>query len=396
MTEKANPSPNRPADAFSTAGAIAYGGSVNGFIVDSTDPTDIAKQDSDIDESTFNSFEATTSNTSITVNISPGEGFVFGSWLAIDTETSVTLNSSTTDQTVYLGWDKNTSNDVIIGLSSEFSSLDTDTDQRIPLFDFDTDNTGVTSTTDRRQIGRAQDLALLSVANELDVPVYSDSTNGPQKEGAVIAIDGGGSQTAGLYSHDGSSYIKAGKTEEAIEDIVAGLIAAGTDISINYDDANNTLTINNTAGYTDENAQDTIASALTGDSKIGITYDDPNNTIAIDTTALDAEEVENQVNTLLSAGSNVNLTYDDANDTLSIASEQRTQEEIEDFVDGLISSGTNIVTSYDDLNGVLDINLRSTGTYLQEWYNSTGEKRADIDNNGNMRIEGEITEGATL
>jgi hypothetical protein len=319
MTEKANPSPNRPADAFSTAGAIAYGGSVDGFIVDGTNPTDISTQDSDIDETALNTFEETTSTTSLTVNIDPGEGFVFGSWLAVDTQTSVTLDASTSAQTVYLGWNKDTSNDVIIGKDSSFSTVQSDTDQRIALYEFDTDSSGVTSTTDRRQIGRAQDLAALSVADQLGVPVYADSATAPQTEGNVVVVDGSGSQTAGIYSHNGTSYTKAGKTEQAIEDIVAGLINSGTDINVNYDDANDTLTINNTAGYTDEEAQDAVATALVGGANISTVYDDPNDEITIDTSALDAEGVQDEVNSLLTSNSNINLTYDDANNSLTVS-----------------------------------------------------------------------------
>jgi hypothetical protein len=281
MTQKANPSIRRPAEAFKTAGAIAYGGSVDGFVVDSSSPTDISAQDAAIDETAFNSFEATTSTSSLTVNIDPGEGFVFGSWLAIDTQTTVSLDASTAGQTVYLGWNKDTSNDVIVGTDSSFATSQSDSDQRIPLYDFDTDSTGVTSEIDRRQIGRAQALAALSIADELGVPVYSDSSNAPQTQGNVISVDGSGSQSAGLYSHDGSSYVKAGKTQEKVEDIVAGLISSGTDMQVNYDDSNGTITINNTAGYTDEEAQDVVAAALAGGANISTVYDDPNDTLTI-------------------------------------------------------------------------------------------------------------------
>lgn len=319
MTQKANPSIRRPAEAFKTAGAIAYGGSVDGFVVDSASPTDISTQDVGIDETAFNSFGATTSTSSLTVNIDPGEGFVFGSWLAIDTQTTVSLDASTTGQTVYLGWNKDTSNDVIIGTDSSFATSQSDSDQRIPLYDFDTDSTGVTSKTDRRQIGRAQDLAALSIADELGLPVYSDSSNAPQTQGNVISVDGSGSQTAGLYSHNGSSYVKAGKTQEKVEDIVAGLLTAGTDIGLNYDDTNDTFTINNTAGYTDEQARDAIATALSSGANISIIHDDPNNTISIDTSALDSEQVQDEVNSLLSSDSNITLTYDDVNNSLTIS-----------------------------------------------------------------------------
>lgn len=402
MTQKVNPSPVRPAEAFKTAGSIALSGGVeNGYVA--TAATDLSTQDTGIDETVLNSFAETHSATSYDVTIDPGEAFIYGSWTVIDVATTVTLDASTAAQTVYVGWDKDAANGVIIGKEATFSTAADNTDKKIPLYDFDTDGSGVASVTDRRDLGKTQTTENIDIATKLGIPVYSDPSNASQDEGSLIFVDGSGSVVEGVYSFDGTQYERVGETPESIQDIVSTLVIGGTNISVSYDDAGDSLTI--------------------------------------DSSALNAEEVEDQVNTLLSAGSNVNLTYDDANDTLSIASEQRTQEDIEDFVDGLISSGTNIATSYDDLNGVLtidtsalnseevqdevngllssssnidltyddaandlnidlsntleSIDIDSTDTYLQEWYNS-GEKRADIDNNGNMRIKGEITEGATL
>lgn len=149
MTEKVNPSPFRPAEAFKTAGSIHYSGDNDEWIVPASSPTTIATQDSGIDETTFTAFSESHSASSFDVTIEPGEAFVFGSWLAIDVNTTVTLASSTSNQTVYVGWDKDAENNVIIGQSGDFAS----TDQRIPLYDFDTDGSGVTAVTDRREIG---------------------------------------------------------------------------------------------------------------------------------------------------------------------------------------------------------------------------------------------------
>jgi hypothetical protein len=157
MTQKANPSINRPAEAYKTAGAIAYGGhGDSGFIVEGASPTDISTQDAGINETNLEAFRLNNqySATSFDVTIDPGEAFVFGSWIAIDTQTTVTLASDTTGQTVYAGWNKSGPDDVIIGLDSAFSSAGGDTDEKIPLFTFDTDTSGVTNVTDDRQIGR--------------------------------------------------------------------------------------------------------------------------------------------------------------------------------------------------------------------------------------------------
>ena len=150
MTEKANPSINRPAEAFKTAGAIAYGGSDEGFISPSNSPTEISVQDGGIDESLLNAFDETSSVATLDVTIDGGEAFVFGSWIAIDTQTIVTLAGSTAGQTVSVGWNKNGTDDVIVGLDAAFSSASGDADQKIPLFTFDTDATGVTAVTDER------------------------------------------------------------------------------------------------------------------------------------------------------------------------------------------------------------------------------------------------------
>jgi len=150
MTEKANPSINRPAEAFKTAGAIAYGGSDEGFISPANQPTEISVQDGGIDESQLNAFDETSSASSLDVTIDGGEAFVFGSWLAIDTQTIVTIAASTSGQTVSVGWNKNGADDVIVGLDASFSSASGDADQKIPLFSFDTDGSGVTNVVDER------------------------------------------------------------------------------------------------------------------------------------------------------------------------------------------------------------------------------------------------------
>jgi len=152
MTDKVNPSVNRPAEAYTTAGAIAYGGhGEDGFIIDGATPTGIADQDLQINEGNLNSFEETSSSSSLDVTIDAGEAFIFGAWTCIDESTTVTLAANTSTQTVFVGWNKGTSDDVIVGLASAFASNSADTDEKIPLYDFDTDGSGVTNVTDRRR-----------------------------------------------------------------------------------------------------------------------------------------------------------------------------------------------------------------------------------------------------
>jgi len=150
MTEKANPSVNRAAEAFKTAGAIAYGGSDEGFISPANQPTEISVQDSDINESSLNAFDETSSASSLDVTLDGGEAFVFGSWLCIDTQTTVTLAADTSGQEVYVGWNKDGTDDVIVGLDTAFSEASGDADQKVPLWSFDTDANGVVALQDLR------------------------------------------------------------------------------------------------------------------------------------------------------------------------------------------------------------------------------------------------------
>jgi len=154
MTEKVNPSITRPAEAFKTAGAIALGGGhEDGWISQSSNPSEISVQDAGIVEANLNAFGESSSPSSLDVTIDGGEAFVYGSWLAIDTQTTVTLAASTASQTVYVGWNKDSTDDVIVGLQSAFDNASGNTDQKIALYDFDTDGSGVTLVEDRRDYG---------------------------------------------------------------------------------------------------------------------------------------------------------------------------------------------------------------------------------------------------
>lgn len=158
MTQKVNPSPFRPAEAFKTAGSIYYNSDEDNFVVSSDNPTVISTQDGGIDETQYTAFDIVTSPSSFNVTIEPGEAFIFGSWLAKDTDTSITLSSGLTDEVIYVGWDKGASDDVIIGPNDgRFATSAGDTDQKIPLWSVDTDGSGVTSTTDLRDFGGFDD-----------------------------------------------------------------------------------------------------------------------------------------------------------------------------------------------------------------------------------------------
>lgn len=188
MTEKAHPSNNRTAESFKTAVGFAHaGGLEEGYIVDGAEPTEVSEQDSAIDETQLNAFAESHSADSYDVTIDPGEAFVWGAWVAKDTPTNVTVAASTADQTIYVGWNRNSPDDVIIGLASAFDAGTEDEDMKIPLFDVDTDGSGVTSVTDRRDIGRSIQLEDATAERRLTIPSYATENDLPDQPEASVA-----------------------------------------------------------------------------------------------------------------------------------------------------------------------------------------------------------------
>ena len=102
----------------------------------------------------------------------------------------------------------------------------------------------------------------------------------------------------------------ASYTDEHARDAIALALAAGThtNITINYNDTGNSISISAAAGYTDEEARDAIALALRGSGGITISSDDVANTITIsvDNTIATKTYVDTAVSNL---GSTAASTY---------------------------------------------------------------------------------------
>jgi len=146
MTDKVNPSKNRRAGSFETAGALSKAGSSEGYIQYGDAPTEISIHDEDLNEDAYDAFSQT--STGLDVTISAGEAVIFGAWLARDEDSVVTVPDDSTT-TIYLGWSASQGNTIIIGPDADFASKD----QRLELFEVTTAGGSVTDVSDNRVLG---------------------------------------------------------------------------------------------------------------------------------------------------------------------------------------------------------------------------------------------------
>jgi len=113
-------------------------------------------------------------------------------------------------------------------------------------------------------------------------------------------------------------------TNEMAQDAVAAALAAGThtNITINYNDTGNSISISAAAGYTNEEAVDAVAAALAAGSGISISYNDPANTItiAVDSTIATKTYVDTAVSNLGSTAASTYVPQSDVGNPDGVAS----------------------------------------------------------------------------
>lgn len=118
----------------------------DGWVMPATG-TLIADDISSLAAGPYNAFNHTGS-TNLDVTIANGEAMISGSPTARDTSTTYTLAASTSGQTVYVGYEPATNAGVVIGKSGDFTA----DARKIPIWEFDTQSSSVSSATDRRVI----------------------------------------------------------------------------------------------------------------------------------------------------------------------------------------------------------------------------------------------------
>lgn len=158
---------------------------------------------------------------------------------------------------------------------------------------------------------------------------------------------------------------------ETVQDLVAALLVAGTNIVLTYNDAAGTLTID--ATVSNEVIDDRVAALLVAGTGIILTYNDVANTLTVTLAAHNhtpaeitgfAEAVDDRVAALLVAGTNIVLTYDDTLNTLTIdatAAAGYTDEQAQDAIASLLVAGTGITLTYNDIANTLTIDAAAGG-----------------------------------
>ena len=217
---------------------------------------------------------------------------------------------------------------------------DTGTDAVIPLA-----NTSVSGVMSPAQVTKLDSVANGATANSSDAQLRDRSTHT-------------GSQTAGTISD----------FSEAVDDRVASLLVAGTNVSLNYNDVANTLTINATGGggggsganlSTTLSPTDVIVNSDTGTDATIPAADGTNAGVMLPA----------QVTKLAGIATGATVNDTDANlknranhtGTQLAATISNFSEATDDRVASLLVAGTNVTLNYNDAANTLTINSTAAG-----------------------------------
>lgn len=143
LTDTHTATPTESSIAFTSGGHTGDG---DGWVVPNTE-TLVANVVTDLADGPYNAFDHVGS-TDLTVTIDTGEAMIGASPVARDTQSTVDLAASTPNQIVYVGYQPNSLDSVTIGLNSAF----TGNARTLPIWEYDTQSSSVSSTTDRRLI----------------------------------------------------------------------------------------------------------------------------------------------------------------------------------------------------------------------------------------------------
>lgn len=149
---------------------------------------------------------------------------------------------------------------------------------------------------------------------------------------------------------------------EYLQDQLSSFIVAGSNISVTYSDAGNTLTIAYTGTQlTQENVEDYVAALLAAGTHTGISFTYNDGTPSIDATVA-AEFIQDTAAAMLTGGthSGISFSYNDTTGLIdaTVSGGGLTQEQIEDFLAStFLAAGVGIGLAYNDGANTLTISV---------------------------------------
>lgn len=196
--------------------------------------------------------------------------------------------------------------------------------------------------------------------------IYNSSLGGTDDNNTLIAPNVGSGRWVRNRAAVGVSEIA--DLEEYVEDTVSGLLVAGSNVTLSYNDSANTLTINSTAsGYVTEVAQDDVGSMLTDTATIDLTYNDAAAQItaaivsgSIDNSHINASaaisqsKIENLISALAGKAA-IAHTHDASAIVTGLP------EAVQDVVGNFLIAGANIELDYNDGTNTLTISATASG-----------------------------------
>ncbi len=145
-------------------------------------------------------------------------------------------------------------------------------------------------------------------------------------------------------------------SNEAIQDMLATFLVQGTYMTLTYNDAGNTLTVEANTAALQEFMQDMISTFVVNGTGLNASYNDAGNAFTV---SVDTETIQDMIAALVTAGSGINVSYNDAGNILSLSVDA---EGVQDIMATALVAGSGINITYNDPAGTILITSTAGGT----------------------------------
>lgn len=225
------------------------------------------------------------------------------------------------------------------------------------------DDSSIEIDSDNLQV-KALGITNAMLAGSISQDKLSGGITNAQLANSSITVNSNAVSLGGSVTLDTGDFAESGNlfyTDERVDDRVSNLLVAGSNVSLSYDDAAGTLTIN----ATEDNLSNNTTSDLAEGTNLYFTNaraDARVSAVLPNTDSLGEgssnlyytnERVDDRVNALLTAGTGITLSYDDASNALTISgSAQYGDTDARDAI-SVTDSGGDGSLAYNSSTGVI-------------------------------------------